>query len=181
MSRNIFALVLVFVLLGAVPALAQSDIGAKGLGPRLGYVKPSDIDGVFGFGGVLDLGSFAPRWGWDVSLDYWSKSEESMFGKVKLSDWVIGTRARYEFAEPGASTRPYAFAGPAIHILTASIEITNLGDDSSSDTEFGMDIGAGVDIAASPRLDIFFEGGYRAVSDFGQWVFLGGVMFALGQ
>jgi opacity protein-like surface antigen len=183
MARKILltALTLILILSSAFPALAQSDIGPKALGPRLGYVKPSDIDGTFGFGGVLDLGSFAPRWGFDFSLDYWSKSESSVLGKAKLSDVVLGFRARYEFAEPSESTRPYLFAGPAIHFIKASIDIVAVGDASETDTEFGMDVGAGVDIAASPKMDVFFEGGYRAVSDVGQWVILGGVMFGLGN
>ena len=85
MIRSTLAFLFVLLLVSG-SALAQSDIGVKGVGPRVGYVKPSDIDGVVGFGGVLDLGWFAPRWGFDTSLDYWSKSESSFLGKVKLSE-----------------------------------------------------------------------------------------------
>jgi len=180
MSRKIFVVIALLALLGAVPALAASDIGPKALGPRLGYVSPENVDGVFGFGGMLDLGWFGPQWGFDVSLDYWSRSEGNAFGEAKLRDIILGARARYEFSPSTMSTRPYLFAGPAFHFFKASYDIPNFGSDSATDSEIGLDLGMGVDITASPKLDVFFEAGYRAVDTYGQWVVLGGLMFDLG-
>jgi hypothetical protein len=153
-----------------------------GLGPRIGIVDPDNVESVVGFGAVADLGLFSPKWGFDASFDYWSKSYgNDQLGETKISDLVFAARARYALYEGVRSTRPYVYVGPAIHFLKASVDVSGFGSASDTDSEIGLDFGFGIDITASPKTDVFFDAGYRAVDNFGQLMLMGGVMFAMGR
>ena len=81
-----------------------------------------------------------------------------------------------------AELKPYAAAGLAIHIFKVDLPSVGLftgGSDTS--TKIGLDLAGGLGYAVGEKVDLIGELMYRIVSDYGQFVFSGGVIFWLGD
>jgi len=163
-------------------AFAEADIGFKGVGGRLSFVKPSDIGSAFGFGGLVDLGTFAPNVGFGASLDLWWGSESS----VDFRDIVIGANSRYLFEVDNPKVKPYAGGGLALHFVNVSIDAQTIGaitipSGSETETRLGLDLFGGVSYATSDKVDIIGDVMFRLVSDVNQFVISAGIIYWLGQ
>lgn len=186
-ARLVTIATVLLVGLIAGSAHAQSDIGFKGIGGRLGYVSPNDVDGTIGLGAIADLGQITPKFGFEATIDFWSSSTGPASFEIKARDIVFGARGKYPFeVKDNPKLKPYAAAGLAFHFVKIEVPAVTIGtigtfggvDDSS--TKLGIDLAGGVGYEAGEKFDIVGEIMYRAVSDVGQWLISGGVVFWLG-
>ena len=184
MNRHMFVFVLVLACLAAAGAQAESDISFKGIGPRLSYVSPEDVDGTIGLGATADMGTLAPGWGLQAVLDYWSKSEGSGDFEVKFRDIAIGVRTQRFFETESTSFKPYAAGGLSLHMLKVEIPESTIGTvtfgGSETESKIGIDLAGGAEFGEGEGMKFFGEVMYRIVSDVSQFVVTGGVMFPLG-
>jgi len=157
--------VALFLAIGLVVALnqgayAQSDIGLKGIGGRLGFAMPEDpIDNTIGFGAVADLGTISPVIGLDAFIDFWSKGYDVATAEWKYTEIAFGAMAKYLFPVDGA-IKPYAGGGLALHYGKVSWDDPYFGDFSDSDTDLGIHLAGGVEKAFSPSMTGFAEAKY---------------------
>ena len=183
MKRNVLLLTLAIGLLGAPAAMAQSNLGLKGLGVAIGYVSPENFDGTLGFGVFADHGFLAPRWGLESRLDYWSQSEGAYGVEATVSDVVLGARTKYYF-ETKSTVRPFAGAGLGMHFLHSEVVTppqfgfpeTRFED---STTKLGLDLGGGIAAPLGPRTNFLGEVWYGIVSDVSQFSLRAGLSYAL--
>lgn len=150
-------------------ASAQTEIGFKGIGPRLGFVLPEDpIESTFGFGAQVDIGKIGPMRLFAIA-EFWSKSYDAWSGYEVNAEWswsqfVIGPMAKYYFNASG-SIKPYTGGGVALSIGKWSWEHTDpvVGylEQSDSDTDIGFFFAAGFDFQLSPDMVGFVEGKYH--------------------
>ena len=148
--RAVILTVVIFCLISA-PVFAQSDIGFKGIGLKVGYVTfesggswgvvpVMELGPTFTVGAVVDLGTFVPALHWDASVQYWRDSDVGLYGyNWSWSDIAIKSTVRYHFST-GWSVTPYAGGGVGIHMH--SIEFESIDD---SDTDFGFHAVGGVE------------------------------------
>ena len=188
MRRNIALLTCVLVLtLGASAASAQANLGFKGVGLRVGYVNPENIDATFAFGVFTDLGTFHPNVSFETYMNYWSKSmDEGSFGEVSFRDIVVGAKAQYMFNLANPKIRPFVGAGLSLHFLhgEASVPTMTYGTITipgtsidTSDTKLGLDFGGGLRAGLSDTVDFVGEAGFSLVSDINQFGISAGVLF----
>ena len=182
--RNLLkvSFVLLLCVVTVQNAYAEADIGFKGAGGRLSFVFPDNVDATFGFGGLVDLGTFAPNVGFGASLDMWFGSEDP----VDYRDIIIGANSRYWFEVKNPKIKPYAGGGLALHFFKASSDpqtisgITIPGFDES-DTKIGLDLFGGANFEVSPKVDIIADAMFRIVSDVNQFVISGGIIYWFGK
>jgi len=155
-TRSICVLVFIFacILLSAcyAEAAAKSDIGFKGIGPRIGYVDPnSGLDGTAEFGVAFEFGEIARRLHWDGSISFWSSGRNYPFYNAHhdyfrynwtLRDFVLRSGVNYHFLE--GEWVPYAGGGLGLHFY--SWNYNGAPDyDNTSDTKLGIYIDGGVE------------------------------------
>ncbi len=137
------ALLFILVLVLAIPAFAQSDIGFKGIGGRLGYVDPDGPDGTVLFGVVADLGTWVPKLHWDASIAYWSSGEDLGAGwDASWSDLAFRSTVKYHFIE--GPWEPYAGGGIGLHMLSAEVN-SPYGSADDSESDFALVVLGGVE------------------------------------
>ncbi len=190
MKKGFISLV-VLVFLTSSGLMAQTDIGLKGIGGKLGLVIPEgNIENTIGFGAVADLGTveIADDLVFDIHgyLDYWGKSY-SAFQYYEWSWSVISLAAiaKYNF-EMEADFIPYAGAGLGFDFNTWKSEYDGphqdfLGDadDSETDLDFALHLVGGATYPVNTNLDAFGEVKYTTSGGadyFGLYV---GVIFKL--
>lgn len=158
--------VAVLVLLGLTLGVsAQTDIGLKGIGAKVGFIMPEDpIDNTLGLGVVADLGkvSVARVFGY---LDYWKKGyNEGTYWDWSWSVLSIGAIGKYYF-ESKSDFKPYAGAGLGFDISMWKSEYTgpNYGYDfgaleaSDSELDLAIHLLGGASYRLSPQMDGFAE------------------------
>jgi hypothetical protein len=171
-------------------AAAQTDLGLKGIGLKVGYVGPENVDGTFGLGLVGDFGTLTPRIMLESYLSYWSKSENEFGVETSVRDIALGARGKYLFNVPNSNVRPFAGAGLGLHFLHAEVSMPaqSIGgftvpgfsvDDSS--VKLGLDMGGGMFVPINPRWDFMTELWYGVVNDFSQLSFAIGAVYKLGM
>jgi hypothetical protein len=133
-------------------ASAESDIGFKGWGPRIGYVDPEGtLDGTVELGVAFEFGEFVPQLHWDGSISFWSSGRNYPYWDNghhywryydwTLRDLVLRSGVNYYFTE--GEWIPYAGGGLGLHFY--SWDYNDYPDHpSSSDTEFGIYIDGGI-------------------------------------
>ncbi|MBN1348336.1 porin family protein [candidate division KSB1 bacterium] len=186
LSKSIIAVLV--VLLFAAPAMSQANLGLFGVGAKVGYVDPEDIDATFGFGAVADLGKIKPNLGLEAELGYWSKSYD-MFGlDASLSAISIAASAKYLFAMQGSNIQPYAGGGLGFHIFKAKAEYMTYHpttfeqvkeEESDSETKIGFHINGGAMMELSPQMTGFAELRYALISDVNTLSLMAGVIYSL--
>ncbi len=183
MKRMTLIVALALSVLIAPVALAQSDLGLKGVGGAIGYVNPEDLDGALLLGVFADCGTIAPKIGLEARLDYWSQSESAPYTDVSVRDIVLGARAKYHFDVSHSSIRPFAGAGLGLHFVAAEATTsvpgfpTTTADDSES--RIGLDLGGGIATAMGPRTDFLGEAWYAIVSDVSHFSLRAGLSYRL--
>jgi opacity protein-like surface antigen len=171
-------------------ALADADIGFKGVGGRLSFVSPEDVDAAIGFGAIADLGTITPDIGLQATIDFWSKSEEEFDVESSFRDIVLGARATYNFSVDNPDFTPFVAGGLAIHLFHVEVDapearvagiVVGGGSYDDSETKIGIDLAGGTRYAVSENADIIGEAMYRIVSDVSQFVISAGVIFWFGE
>ena len=176
--------VVVLLALGLVvtinpAAYAQTDIGLKGIGARVGFAMPEDpIDNTIGFGVVAKLGTFTPDIAFDAFIDFWSKGYDVGTAEWKYTEIALGAMAKY-FFPAGGDIKPYAGGGLALHYGKISWDDPFFGDFSDSDTDIGIHLAGGVEKAFSPKMTGFAEAKY-AIGGADYFFISAGVIFAMG-
>jgi hypothetical protein len=174
-------LVVLVVLIAALPVLAQTDVGFKGIGGRLAFVDPEgDYDGTIGFGVVADLGEWIPQLHWDASAMYWSSSAGYVNGDFKIHDVGLRSSVKYHFIK--GPWEPYAGGGIGIHMYGWSYEWHHgyYGAPDNTNTQFGLQILGGVEHQFNPNwkgsAEVEFD-----FQDFGQTLLQVNAIYMLGK
>lgn len=136
-----------------IEASAKSDIGFKGIGPRIGYVDPEGgLDGTVEFGVAFEFGEFVRQLHWDGSVSFWSSGRDWQyphgdFHKYNwtLRDFVLRSGVNYHFLE--GEWVPYAGGGLGLHFYSWDYAgpPDYLGYPNANDTELGLYIDGGIE------------------------------------
>lgn len=160
------------ILLVAVQASGQTNLGPKGLGVELGLVGPDNIDTTLGIGAFLDLGTFAPNMALESYLGYWANTENYAGGEEYARDLSIGVRGKYMFATASPLFHPFAGVGLGLHFVRWEVDVPDMivgsilvpgFHNEDTDTSIGVDIGGGLQTNLSDRADLIGEIWYTAV------------------
>ncbi len=116
----------------SLSTLWAGDLRFKGVGGRLGYVKPEGFDGTVSFGGHANLGEFVEHLVLYPSIEIWSKRG---FDQIALNGDV-----RYYFPPPSDSNIEF-FAGGGVGILL----------NSPGDNDVGLNLLGGIDVPVSEQ------------------------------
>lgn len=186
MKRNILMITAALVVVMAPAAMAQTDLGLKGVGAAIGFVSPEHLDGTFSFGALADLGTLAPNIKLEPRLDYWSWSKSDMGVDSKAHDVALGARGKYFFEMKNSSLHPFAGAGLAFHFVGSEVSTPAGGGlpamtVNDSETKLGLDLGGGLSTPITPRADLLSEVWYGFVSDVNQFSLRVGVSYKLGS
>lgn len=184
MKRRIVALTLALSVLAVSSAFAQADLGVKNVGVSIGYVSPENLDGTFSFGGLIDHGTIAPRFGLESRLEYWGWSEKLSGIESKVSDIVVGARTKYHFETANPKLQPFVGAGLGIHFLNVEVTDTNSSPSTSvsaSENKLGIDIGGGIAVPVSPRSDFLGEIWNSFVDGTNQFSLRAGMQWKFGK
>lgn len=146
--RN-FSLVATFIMLLAfgTVASAKSDIGFKGVGPRIGFVDPEGgLDGTIEFGAAFEFGEFAPQLYWDGSASFWSTGREYRYFNDNynwtLRDLVLRSGVNYHFTE--GEWEPYAGGGLGLHFYSWDYS-GSPSFNNANDNKIGIYIDGGIE------------------------------------
>jgi outer membrane immunogenic protein len=82
--------------------------------------------------------------------------------------WTIDLNAQYRFIEPGPFGA-YGIAGLDIAHGSVDIDLGPLGDESTSSTDIGLNLGIGAEYAVTENVELFAEVKY-VISDYDQAV-----------
>ena len=167
-------------------SFAQSDIGLKSIGGKLGFVMPEDpIDNTFGLGVVADLGTITPAIALQAHVEYWGKSYDVGYYEWTFSEIIIGATAKYYFPTQGIM-KFYGGGGLDFIIGNSSGEYTGTNpyytntDVSDSDTDIGFHFCGGGEYPLSETMTGFAELKYTVDgADF--FSIFAGVKFKMGQ
>jgi hypothetical protein len=200
--RRIFLLLtiaafFIFLMAGLAAGLEdeprQVNVDAKFIdlslkGGFIGFTDIDELDNAFDFGVAVGK-SFIPNTRFELSVDYWSKTEEEgdEFFSTEWSyrDIILGGTALYVpqmnwksclFPE-GGGIRPYVGAGGGLHLIKwewkSSSEYDGLFDEDyseeESDTEFGFHGVAGVEADITRQWSAGAEFRYTSVHDLDHW------------
>ena len=179
-------------ILGAMAALlcaaaatdthATANLGLRGVGGRVSFVNPSDIDGTIGLDFIADWGTLRPQLAVETTLDFWSSEEDFGFFNIDVRDIAFGTRLKYTFNVTDPKVRPYVAGGLALHFVNRETPTTLIGGTliaarDDSDTNLGIDLAGGVGYKTSPTIFVVGELRFRLVDDVQQVMLAGGVVY----
>ncbi|PYS40941.1 MAG: hypothetical protein DMG14_08995 [Acidobacteria bacterium] len=168
-----------FVLLLAIPALAQEDYPK--IQTSMGYANLSFID--FGTGNTGRHSGFANQTGFNLTKTWGLENYMGIYslgsGVTLISDF-FGGKATYR----AAKVAPYALAGIGVGYFTQS---TSYGYGATS--SFATRVGAGVDVPINDSMAIKFEvsrmGFHLQTTASSSWTngtnFSAGIVFTLAQ
>jgi hypothetical protein len=186
-------LLLGILALCTVQASANSDIGLKGIGVKVGFLVPEDPwDNTFTIGAVADLGTFIPQLHWDASLQYWNAGYNvGVYGAKydwSQSDIALKSTVRYFFPVK-SNIEPYAGGGIGIHFYSWKWDYPgySYGGDlypgasfSDSDTKFGLHFVGGAQFSLAPNWKLQAEAEY-AIADIDQFMLGANIIYILGK
>lgn len=141
------AAVLIMLFGISTVAVAESDIGFKAIGPRIGFVDPgSNLDETIEFGVAMEFGEFVKQLHWDGSISFWSTGREYRINDNRydwtLRDIIVRTGVDYHFIE--GDWEPYAGGGIGLHFY--SWDYSNSPNYSNADdTKAGLYIDGGIE------------------------------------
>jgi hypothetical protein len=170
----------------ATAALAEADLGFKGIGGAIGIADPEGVDAAFTLAVMANFGTFAPHVAFEGVFDFWSKSENFLTYETSVKDFAFAGRATYRFdIKSNPKIKPFAGGGLGLHFVRfsgPSFSIPGFGTAGGSETKvkIGLDLGGGSNFTVGERLDIVAELWFRIVSDVNQFVVKGGVIYWLG-
>lgn len=171
--------------------MAQTDLGFKGAGVRLGFVDPDEINATPAIGLFMDLGTVGPRVGFEAYGNYWSQTEDFFgFGAVSVRDIAFGGRTKYYFPVNSPQVQPFVGGGLGLHFVTArfSTPAEDFGgflipatEAEETSTKLGLDLGGGVAVPLGISTKMLGEMWYGIVSDVSQFSMNVGVQYSFGQ
>jgi opacity protein-like surface antigen len=185
MKNYVFTILIILMMMSI--AYSQADIGLMGVGGKVGYVMPEDIDNTFGFGLEADMGTIMPNLSLHGFVEYWSKSYDVGFGSdadASISVIALGAAAKYHFEMDGNIT-PYAGGGLGLNIGKASLEYTDpftgqKVDDSDSESDIAIHLLGGASMPLSPQMDGYAELKY-VISDVEYFGIFLGINYKMGK
>jgi hypothetical protein len=171
----------------ASAALAETDLGFKGIGGAIGICDPEDLGAAFDLSVIANFGTFAPNVVFDATFDFWSKSEDFLTYEYSVKDFAFAGRTTYHFdIQSNPKIKPYAGGGLGIHFVKTSAPsfsipgIGALGGGDETKVKIGLDLGGGSTFKVGENIDVVAELWYRIVSDVNQFVIKGGIIYWLG-
>jgi opacity protein-like surface antigen len=190
-ARFVLVAALLFCTLAWQNASAQTDLGFKGAGLRLGVVAPNDVDATFGVGVFTDLGTISPLFGLEAYGNYWSQTESVLgFADATIRDIAIGGRTKYLIPVNNTKVQPFFGAGLGLHFVTAKVSMPeqDIGgfiipatEVSDSATRLGLDLGGGMSVPMSVSTKFLSEIWYTVASDVAQFQLNVGVQYNFGS
>ena len=178
----------IFCATMATAALAETDIGFKGIGGAIGIADPEDLGAAFDLSVFANLGTFAPHVAFEGVFDFWSKSENFLTYEYSVKDFAFAGRVTYRFdIASNPKIKPFAGGGLGLHFVKTSAPSFSIpgigiaGGGSDTKVKLGLDFGGGSNFTVGERLDIVAELWFRLVSDVNQIVVKGGVIYWLGS
>ena len=135
-------------------ASAKSDIGFKGIGPRIGYVDPEgSLDGTVEFGAAFEFGEFVRQLHWDGSVSFWSSGRNYQYPGGNRYDWslrdfVLRSGVNYHFLE--GEWVPYAGGGLGLHFFSWDYRGAPTYN-NNTDNKLGVYIDGGVEHAFNEK------------------------------
>jgi opacity protein-like surface antigen len=182
---QIFALAAALLLaVASAPALAQSQqttqqadtgLGVKGIGARIGFVDPEDASGTAALGVHMDAGTFVRGVHLMPYVEYWSAGASIGGYNVDLSDLTFAADINMDFPLSGSSLTPYLGGGLGLHILSQDSNVPGVSTEDES--KFGFNIQGGMRNQVMPNLSLFGEARYSFVSDMNQLKLMGGFTY----
>lgn len=176
---TVCVLAICLCVVAATSVAAQTELGLRGMGFKIGLVSPEDIDATVGFAVFADMGTIVPNLRLEPNLGFWTTSEEAVGTKFSVRDIAVGARAKYLFKIPNSKMRPFAGGGLGLHFLHASFEAPGI-DTGDSDVKLGLDMGGGFFVPMNTQWDFTSELWYGIVSDVSQISFAVGVQYNFG-
>lgn len=145
----------------------EASLGFKGIGGRIGLVKPEGASSTVDLGFHVDAGEFVHNVHLTPLAEYW---KVGVAGN-NFKDFSIGTDVTVDFPLQDNRMTPYVGGGIGVHWLSA--------DDPRlpSDTKLGFDVLGGIRNDVMPNLALFGELRYNFVSDVNQLKILGGLTY----
>lgn len=147
---------LVCLVISLSPAVfAATDIGFKGVGPRIGFIDPEGAyDGTVELGVDVNLGTWAKQLYWDLSGTYWSAGQNYHYLN-RAYDWSVRDIAfrsgvNYHFIE--GDWEPFAGGGIGMHFFSWDYAGYNGPAFDNGDTDFGFYIDGGVQHKFSAKM-----------------------------
>jgi hypothetical protein len=171
MKKSILALTV--IMFASLCASAQMNVGV-GLAYGTEVEKPAIV--VNGQYFVNDKVAIAPG-----LIFYFPEKVKTTSGgstyTSKSSFWEFNADVNYYFVE--STVRVYAIGGLNVSSAKGSYKGPGI-DVSSSNSEFGVNLGIGLDFKTAGKLTPFIQTKYT-ISDYDQLVLMGGVRFAIGK
>jgi outer membrane protein X len=155
-------LMIVCMMLVSTAMFAQK--GTTGVGVQANYGMHSDYKN-FGIGAKVQY-EFIDNWRGEASADYF-------FKKDNLSQWDVNLNLHYLF-HVGSNVTIYPLAG--FSLMESKV---SAGGVSVSDSDFGFNVGGGVEFPISDAIKFNVEAKYQYINDFDRPVLSAGVVFAL--
>ena len=149
MKKSVLLLAVLAVLAGQT-VMAETNIGLKGIGPRVGFVEPDHGDGAITIGAVADMGTWTENLPWEMALTWWSAGEDVGSYEWSYTDIAFRNSVAYMF-EVDKNLYVYPGAGLAVHFLNASVEGPGNFDADESDTEISLMILGGLQFPIASR------------------------------
>ena len=181
-AHRVAAAALVLALVGAAPkAHAQAfTFGLTG-GAAIPMGDYGDAYKVGFEGGVMGDWWVSPQYALGIDVvgnfhnakddlnDYYTALSDALGGTsdVTLKGTVIQftAHAKWKFAMEGSTTAPYIQAGLGGYNAHSKLEGGVFDGDTSSDTKFGFNVGAGVDFMATPSMGFGVAGNWHNITD----------------
>ena len=161
MTRKLYLVPAALLLAATLLAPDAHAFGVSGIGGKLGYTNPEDLDGGMMIGGHLEMEEPGTRWHLLPSVLYWNTDDAS---------GLSGNFDAYYHFGPQYSTTPYLGAGLGVfHSEVGGAEDTNLGANLFGGLRF-----------PGPGAHYFVEGRY-ATAEPSALSLLGGATFHFGH
>ena len=175
MKTTRFVFFTLFLLLLAIPAQAQVNIGVIG-SVNFATVSGEDSDGeaivsdrrtLYGLGGVLDV-HLNERWSLRTEPMYLQKGAQNIDGdNISFKGEYLEVPLFLKLSLGSGPARPYLMAGPSVgfrlntEVIFDNAEIAGTfdADDVTESVDFGVDFGAGLSLRLS-GVSLFVEGRY---------------------
>ena len=145
----------------------EASLGFKGIGGRIGLVKPEGASSTVDLGFHVDAGEFVHNVHLTPMAEYWKVGVAGL----DFKDFAIGTDVTVDFPLQDSRMTPYVGGGLGVHWLSSD------APDLPHDTKLGINAVGGIRTDAMPNLALFGELRYNFVSDVNQLKILGGLTY----